>query len=180
MTSPADIEKMIAAIALGSRADFEKLYQATSAKLFGICLRILNDRMEAEEALQEAYVKVWKSADRFSVGKASPISWLSTIARNCAIDLYRKRKPESGELDEAEIVADDTPSPEALTVISDDVRKMNICMKELNEKHAEAIRRIYLSGWTYDEAAQELDMPLNTVKTWVRRGLISLRECLSR
>ncbi len=175
-----ELENILGQVALGNRSDFQRLYNATSAKLFGICIRILNDRTDAEEALQEVYIKVWRSADRFVAGKASPISWLAAIARNTAIDRYRAKRPESGELEEAEFVADDNPSPEASAILSDDVDRLNVCMGELKETHAEILRQVYLSGWTYEEAATQVDVPLNTVKTWIRRSLISLRECLNR
>ena len=180
MTTKEDLEAMIFQTAMGNRAEFQKLYNATSAKLFGISLRILNDRNEAEESLQEAYIKVWRSADKFATGKASPISWLAAIARNTAIDHYRRRKPVSGELSEAENVADELPSPEAAAILTNDVTRMNVCMLELDDRHAGALKNIYLSGWTYEEAANELEVPVNTMKTWIRRALISLRECLNR
>lgn len=180
MNTREEIETLISRVALGNREAFASLYNFTSAKLFGICLRILNDRGEAEEALQETYVKVWRSADKFASGNASPISWLAAIARNTAIDRYRKKKPETAEIEEAEVIADEAPSPEANTIMSDDMQSLNACMAELDEKHASAIRNVYLGGWSYNEAAEELDVPLNTVKTWIRRGLISLRDCLNR
>ena len=180
MSSREEIENLISRVALGNRDAFGELYNLTSAKLFGICLRILNDRGEAEEALQETYVKVWRSAAKFATGTASPISWLAAIARNAAIDRYRKKKPEAADVSEAELIADEAPSPEANAILTDDMQNLDVCMAELDERHADAIRNVYLSGWTYNEAADELDVPLNTVKTWIRRGLISLRECLNR
>jgi RNA polymerase sigma-70 factor (ECF subfamily) len=180
MNTREDLEEMIARTALGSKSHFEKLYSATSAKLFGICMRILNNESEAEEALQETFVKVWRNADKYASGNASPISWLAAIARNTSIDRYRRRKPESAELVEAEVIADEAPSPEANAVLSNEVGRLNSCISELKERHAFAVKSVYLGGWTYDEAAQELDVPLNTLKTWVRRSLISLRECLNR
>lgn len=180
MSTRQEVEKLISQVALGNREAFAQLYKSTSAKLFGICLRILNDRGEAEEALQETFVKVWHSADKFSTGDASPISWLAAIARNASIDRYRKKKPDTAELVEAEVIADEAPSPEANTIMSDDMNNLNVCMKELDARHASAIRNVYLGGWTYNEAADELGIPLNTVKTWIRRGLTSLRECLNR
>ena len=175
-----ELENILAQVALGNRVEFQRLYNATSAKLFGVCLRILNDRTDAEEALQEVYIKVWRSADRFVSGRASPISWLAAIARNTAIDRYRAKRPESSELEEAEYVADEGPSPEASAILSDDVGRLNTCMDELKEAHADVLKQVYLGGWTYEEAAQKVDVPLNTVKTWIRRSLISLRECLNR
>lgn len=180
MSSRAHLEEMIARTAMGSRTDFNKLYNATSAKLFGICLRILNNQSEAEEALQEAYVKIWRSADKYAAGNASPISWLAAIARNTAIDQYRRKKPESADIGEAEVMADDAPSPEANAVLSNEMDRLESCMSELKPEHAYAVKSVYLGGWTYDEAAQKLDIPLNTVKTWIRRSLISLRECLNQ
>jgi len=180
MTTPADLEKMISMISLGNKQEFQKLYNATAAKLFGICLRVLSNKSDAEEALQETYVKIWRSAGKFVAGHASPISWLATIARNTAIDHYRKRKPETAEMEEAEIIADDSPSPEAAAVHTGEMNKLNTCMQEIDEKHARAIKDIYLSGWTYDEAAEKLEAPVNTVKTWVRRALFKIRECMNR
>ena len=180
MSNREELEKWIARSALGSRSDFELLYNATSAKLFGICLRILNNRSEAEEALQETYIKIWNSSSKFTAGQASPISWLAAIARNSSIDHYRRKKPESGDISEAEMMADEAPSPEAHALLADDVGRLKVCMAELNEQHADALKNVYLSGWTYVEAAEKLDVPLNTVKTWIRRSLISLRDCLNR
>ena len=180
MVTREDLEKLISAIALGSQKDFAELYNATSAKLFGICIRILNNESEAEEALQETYVKIWRYADRYSVGAASPMSWLCAIARNTAIDRYRRLMPEAGDLKDAELVADDLPSPEARALISDDVKRLENCLKELKEEHAAAVRSVYLGGWTYAETAEKLDIPLNTAKTWIRRSLLRLRECLNR
>ena len=108
------------------------------------------------------------------------ISWLCAIARNAAIDRYRQRRPETAEIDEAEVVADEAPSPEASAMLSDEVDRLSACMAELKPKHADAVKAVYLGGWTYEEAAQQLDTPLNTVKTWIRRSLISLRDCLNR
>ncbi|MEM7290123.1 MAG: sigma-70 family RNA polymerase sigma factor [Pseudomonadota bacterium] len=180
MTTKAHLEELISSTAMGSRSDFEKLYIATSAKLFGICIRILNNESEAEEALQEAYVKVWRSAGKYASGTASPISWLAAIARNTAIDHYRRKKPEYADMEEAEVIVDEAPSPEASAVLSNEVDRLNGCMSELKTEHAYAVKSVYLGGWTYEEASKKLDVPLNTVKTWIRRSLISLRECMNQ
>ena len=180
MSSRSELETMLSQVALGNRREFRKLYNATSAKLFGICLRILDNRTDAEEALQETYIKIWRSAGRFAAGSASPISWLAAIARNTAIDRYRMKRPEGADLSEAEVIADEAPSPEANVVLSDDVGRLNACMAELDEKHADALRQVYLGGFTYNEVAHKLGVPLNTAKTWIRRSLISLRECLNQ
>ncbi len=180
MSTSADIDKLIARIVLKDHDAFRLLYDLTSAKLFGVCLRILKDRTDAEDVLQEVYVKIWNKADRFSTGQASAIAWLASIARNQAIDRYRSRRPASENTDEMPDLPDDAPSPENAMLAKDEAIRINDCLDELDMKHAVAIRRTYLSGWTYQEAADELEAPLNTVRTWIRRGLLSLRDCMNR
>ena len=114
--TPQDITKLIVRTSLRDRAAFDLLYRQTSAKLFGVCLRVLNDRADAEEALQEVYVKIWTKADRFAVSDLSPISWLVAIARNHSIDRIRQRRRPAVDIDDALDVADPTPGPEALAV----------------------------------------------------------------
>ena len=175
-----DIEDLIFRVALGERLAFEQLYQKTSGKLFGICLRILNNRNDAEDAMQEVFIKIWNKADGFAKGRASGIAWLCAIARNQAIDHYRRRKPATDDITERHDIADNRPSPEAEALTSDGNRRLAGCLDELNEKHSRAIKRTYLGGWTYQQAADELAIPLNTAKTWIRRSLSVLRECMDR
>src|SRR5215217_9055359 len=112
-TTPSqDIADLIARCALRDREAFRSLYERTSAKLFGVTLRILRDRSEAEEALQEVYVKIWQRADRYVAGSYSPISWLVAVARNHALDIIRARKPVSEDIDAALDIADGGPDPE--------------------------------------------------------------------
>src|SRR5579863_1923195 len=108
----ADIADLIARCALRDRAAFKALYGRTSAKLYGVTLRILRDRSEAEEALQEVYVKIWQRADRYVPGGFSPISWLVAVARNHALDVLRARRPQGEDIDLALEVADAGPNPE--------------------------------------------------------------------
>src|SRR5690606_21495142 len=112
----AEIADLIARCALRDGAAFKVLYSRTSAKLFGVTLRILRDRSEAEEALQEVYVKIWQRADRYIPGGYSPISWLVAVARNHSLDVLRARKPRSEDIDMALGVADAAPSPERVAV----------------------------------------------------------------
>jgi len=175
-----EIEILISRVALGERLAFEQLYQKTSGKLFGICFRILNNRNDAEDAMQEVYIKIWNKADGFAKGRASGIAWLCAIARNQAIDHYRRRKPITDDINDKLDIADDRPSPETEALTSDSNRRLAGCLAELNEKHSQAIKRTYLGGWTYQQAADELAIPLSTAKTWIRRGLSVLRECMDR
>ncbi|PZO79674.1 MAG: RNA polymerase subunit sigma [Mesorhizobium amorphae] len=175
-----DIAKLIVRTALRERAAFDMLYRRTSAKLFGVCLRVLGNRADAEEALQEVYVKIWTKADRFAVSELSPISWLVAVARNHAIDRVRTRKAPAVDLDAALDVADEQPSPEAVAVSSGEGARLDRCLGELDEARAEAVRGAYLRGDSYDELAARFGVPLNTMRTWLRRSLMKLKECLER
>ncbi len=177
---PQDITKLIVRVSMKDRAAFDSLYRETSAKLFGVCLRILNDRGEAEEALQEVFVKIWTKADRFAVSDLSPISWLVAIARNHAIDVIRARRPAATVIDAALEVSDPAPGPEALTVAGDEKNRIDACLGELEKDRAAAVRGAYLDGDSYAELAERFSIPLNTMRTWLRRSLIKLKECLER
>ncbi|WP_274630357.1 sigma-70 family RNA polymerase sigma factor [Arvimicrobium flavum] len=178
--TPQDITKLIVRVSMKDRTAFDALYRQTSAKLFGVCLRVLNDRSEAEEALQEVYVKIWTKADRFAVSDLSPISWLVAVARNHAIDRIRQRRRPAVELDEALDVADPSPDPEKRAVAGDEQARINDCLEELDKEKAAAVRGAYLRGDSYVELAERHKVPLNTMRTWLRRSLLKLRECLER
>ena len=175
----AEIAGLIARVALRDRAAFRDLYGRTSAKLFGVCLRILRDRSEAEEALQEVYVKVWQRADRYVQSGFSPISWLVAVARNHCLDLLRARKPASEDIDLALDVADSGPDPEQAALAGSERSRIEGCLGQLEADKADAVRGAYLDGYSYEELAQRHDVPLNTMRTWLRRSLMKLRECLS-
>lgn len=180
MTSRNEIEQLIARTALRDQAAFSALYDATSAKLFGICLRILRDRAEAEDTLQDVYVRIWNKADSYAVTGHSPMTWLITVARNLAIDRYRLRKDKGAGMDAAAQVADAAPGPEAQVIASSERRQIEKCLDELEPDRAGAVKSAYLEGDTYQQLADRYGVPLNTMRTWLRRSLISLRECLSR
>ncbi|MCF2870233.1 sigma-70 family RNA polymerase sigma factor [Octadecabacter sp. G9-8] len=180
MTTREDIEDMIQRVALHDRAAFEALYSATSAKLFGIILRVLKDRAASEDVLQEVYLRLWQGgAETFSSGKASPISWLATIARNRAIDRLRRIKP-SRQLDDVPEMVEPGPGPEASAVASSERARIDACLDELNPNRAAAVRGAYLDGDTYADLAGRFDVPLNTMRTWLRRSLMSLKDCMTR
>ncbi|MEO3997672.1 sigma-70 family RNA polymerase sigma factor [Mesorhizobium sp. CAU 1732] len=179
-TTPHDITKLIVRVSLRDRAAFDKLYRNTSGKLFGVCLRVLSDRAEAEEALQEVYVKIWTKADRFAVSDLSPISWLVAIARNHCIDRLRTRRQKTTDIAAAIDVADPNPGPEALAVAGGERERIHSCLEELDDDRAAAVRGAYLSGDSYVDLAERFSVPLNTMRTWLRRSLMKLRECLER
>jgi RNA polymerase sigma-70 factor (ECF subfamily) len=175
-----DIADLIARCALRDRAAFRTLYERTSAKLFGVVLRILKDRSEAEEAIQEVYIKIWQRADRYVAGGYSPISWLVAVARNHALDILRARRPVSADIDAALEVPDSGPSPERAAEDSDERGRIEHCLGTLDPDRADAVRGAYLDGYSYDELAAKYDVPLNTMRTWLRRSLLRLRECLTQ
>lgn len=175
-----DVSKLIVRVSLRDRQAFDILYRQTSAKLFGVCLRILNDRAEAEDALQEVYVKIWNKADRFAVSDLSPISWLVAVARNHAIDRIRARRAPAAEIDAALEVADPAPGPEAQAVAGAEGERIHRCLEELDRDRAAAVRGAYLKGESYAELAARHGVPLNTMRTWLRRSLMKLKDCLER
>lgn len=162
------------------RAAFDMLYGCTSAKLFGVCLRILADRAEAEEVLQEVFIKIWMKADRYAVSDLSPISWLVAVARNHSIDRIRVRSERMVEINSALEVADGTPGPEAQAISGGERERIHTCIEELDEGRAAAVRGAYLDGTSYAELAERHGVPLNTMRTWLRRSLMKLKECLER
>ena len=177
--STADIADLIARTALRDRNAFRLLYQRTSAKLFGVALRILRDRAEAEEALQEIYVKIWQRADRYVPGGYSPISWLVAVARNHCLDVLRARKPQNDDIEMALDVADAGPDPEKAAVDRGERARIDACLDQLDADKADAVRGAYLDGYSYEELSARHNVPLNTMRTWLRRSLMKLRECLT-
>ena len=141
----------------------------------------MNDREEAEGALQEIYVKIWQKADTYAANGMSPMTWLITVARNHAIDRLRKRRVTRGQgIEEAEELPSAEPGPEALAVAASERRQLQGCLEELPDDRSAAVQRAYMLGETYAELASRYDVPLNTMKTWLRRSLQKLKECLTR
>jgi len=180
MSDRDTLENLMARIQLRDRAAFSALYSATSAKLFGVVLRVLNDRATAEEVLQEVYIKVWDRADRYRVTGHSPMSWLITLTRNHAIDRLRRAGPPTADLDAVAPVASAAPGPEAQAVAAGEARRIAECLGELEHTRSAAVRGAYLEGLAYADLAAQFDVPLNTMKTWLRRSLLSLKDCLAR
>lgn len=180
MTDRSDIEELIGKFALGDRAALAALYDATSGKLFSVCLRVLKSRTEAEDALQDVYLRIWAKADRYAVTGHSPMTWLITVARNLAIDRLRAKQRNHVDLDSVGELVEKRPGPEAASIAASEQRRISACFEELPADRADAVRAAYLDGETYQALADRFDVPLNTMRTWLRRSLISLKECLSR
>lgn len=175
----AQLADALVRTARGDRSAFEAVYKATSAKLFGVCLRIFPDRNEAEEALQDAYLTIWNKAASFEAGRASPISWLVAVTRNRAIDRLRARgKTGLTSLDEAAEVADPAPLADAQLLSSSEDHALHGCIEGLDQRDAHFIRSAFIGGATYADLAQRDGEPLGTVKSRIRRALIKLRHCM--
>jgi RNA polymerase sigma-70 factor (ECF subfamily) len=182
MTSSADdIAGFLQDIAKGDRTAFASLYAATSSKLLGVVLRILKRRDIAEEVLQEVYVKIWEKAADFDAGRASPITWMSTIARNRALDVVRQRTPVSLE-DHPEHL--DAAADEELAIdkiLRDESgQALRDCLSKLDPDRARIIILAYCEGLSREELGQRYNQPANTIKTWLRRSLLQLRGCLEQ
>lgn len=165
----------------GSEEALAEVYQATSAKLYGICLRILGRREEAEDALQDVYINVWRKAASFDPARASPITWLAVLARNRSIDRLRSRGGRTDTaIEEASEVADPSPGADAAIEAGQERARLQACIAELEQRQAQSIRAAFFNGLTYGELAAREDVPAGTMKSWIRRGLLRLKECLQR
>lgn len=176
------LAEALAQVGLGDRGAFERVYRATSAKLMGVALRILNDRALAEDVVQETYATVWDKAAGFDPGRASPITWMVTIARNRSIDRLRAMasRPTGGPLDAALTLVDDQPAADDRVQAGQEARQLHACLDELETHARDSIRTAFFDGETYESLAQAASVPLGTMKSWIRRGLKKLRECLER
>lgn len=170
------------AIAAGDQGALQIVYEQTSAKLFGICLRILGDPMEAEDALQEVYVSLWRRADSYDPARSSPITWLAIFARNRAIDRLRSssRLRSAGDIVEAAGVPDGSPGAFELVAGEQERQRLAGCIDLLEERQRSAIRSAFFDGYTYAELAARGGTPLGTMKSWVRRALAQLKGCLEK
>jgi RNA polymerase sigma-70 factor (ECF subfamily) len=179
MLTPAELVWLMAAVAKGDEAAFERLYAATRAKLYGVVLRILRRNDLADEVLQETYLKIWHSAGSFDPKLASPITWMVAIARNRALDVLRKKSEVSLEDEPAAVDASgDEPNPLARREMTEDLRRLLACLGQLEEDKRRMVLLAYYSGWTREQLAAKFDAPANTIKTWLRRSLMEIRECL--
>jgi RNA polymerase sigma-70 factor, ECF subfamily len=179
MMTPTELVWLLAAVGRGDQAAFERLYNATRGKLYGVVLRILRRPDLAEEVVQEAYVKIWRSAGQFDPAIASPITWMVAIARNRAIDLVRKKTEDPIEDEsEANKIAAETPHPLAQREMTEELKKLLACMGKLDPERQRLVLLAYYSGWSREQLAAKFDKPVNTIKTWLRRSLMEIRECL--
>jgi len=179
-TGANSLEALLAQVAMGNRTAFEALYRATASRLFGICLRVLIERSEAEDALQEVFTVVWRKAAQFDPIRATATAWLAMIARNKAIDRLRSMPAQQvrGSLELAENVEDPAASPPQQAQAATERAQLEHCLERLDPRPRSLIRAAFFDGYTYEELAAKIEAPLGSIKSWIRRGLLQLRECL--
>ncbi len=185
-----DLSQLLGRAGLGDRAAFATLYEKTSSHLFAVVLRISRDRAQAEDILQEVYVNVWRAAGGFDAAQAQPLTWLTSIARNRAIDSLRRAQTQpqlqtaiandDEETDVYDAVADETPGPLDLLSRAADARALSHCMQGLTAQQRQSVALAFYDGLSHAEVAEKMRQPLGTVKSWVRRALMSLKSCLER
>jgi RNA polymerase sigma-70 factor (ECF subfamily) len=186
-----ELSQWLARTGLGDRSAFGKLYERTSGHLFAVVLRIQRDRGQAEDLLQDIYVSVWKAAASFDAARSQPLTWLTSIARNRAIDSLRRQQaqPQTESLsrdddderpDPSAALADGAPGPLDLLGRASDARELAHCMEHLSAAQRQSVALAFFDGLSHAEVAAQLREPLGTVKSWVRRALMTLKSCLDR
>lgn len=173
------VADLILSCARGDSAAFRAIYRETSAKLMGVLLRILSERQEAEDALQEVYTRIWLRAGRYDPAKGRGMTWAIALTRNLAIDRLRSRPPRTDD-DGLDLVQDSAPRAETRLIAKDEADRLSGCFDQLPPDRAQAVRSAYLGGLTYAELATRHAVPLNTMRTWLRRSLLQLRECMDQ
>ncbi len=171
---------MLRAIASGDKSALATFYDRTSAKVYGVVLRILASEPDAEEVLQEVFVSVWRNAGRFDKERASPITWLCVLARNRAIDRLRRRRLDTAPIEAAYHIENDEPSALDRLEATEEAGRLRSCLDELDERPRAMIEAAFLDGATYSQLAEREGVPLGTMKSWIRRGLQRLKGCLER
>ena len=175
---PPEIElaQLLQRCAAGDSQSFRMLYDKTSPILFARLLRMLRRRSVAEEALQEVYVRIWQRAAQYEVTRGRALAWMVTIARYCAIDLMRReRMTLVGDDALAEIADDAAAEPGAF----DKPGNFDDCIGRLPQTTRDCLTLAFVEGRSHDEIARLTANPLGSVKSWIRRGLMSLKACLS-
>jgi RNA polymerase sigma factor (sigma-70 family) len=162
------------------------LYDLTSGKLFGLSLRVTGKRDWAEDVLQEAFITIWRSAGDYRATLSPPLAWMGMIVRSRGLDFLRRRTSERAdtaqELDDAvnETVAGDSPDPADTAQASEQAWALHECLRKMEGRQREVVSLAYLRDLSHAQLADQLQLPLGTVKTWIRRGLDQLRGCLAR
>ncbi|WP_088279315.1 sigma-70 family RNA polymerase sigma factor [Ideonella sp. A 288] len=188
-----ELAGLLSRVALGDRQAFAALYRETGAHLFGVVLRINPDRAQAEDVLQDVFINVWKAASGFDAALSQPMTWLTSVARNRAIDSLRRRKSEVATVSTHRPGQDGEPDEDLLAALPSDeagplqqleaaaqARDIAHCLQQLSAEQQQCMALAFYQGLSHAEVADHLAQPLGTVKSWVRRALMALKDCLGR
>ncbi len=173
-----DLERLLAATARRDRQAFRALYEATSAKLYGIVLRICRDPGLAQDVLQEAFLKVWTRAQSYSASEGRPVTWLASVARNTAIDAIRRRSDLALGMDSEGRALIDAFEQSATDADPFEAQALRVCLEGLDAEQRDCVTLAYCVGYSREELAQRFERPVGTIKTWLHRGLAKLKTCL--
>ncbi|MFN4121327.1 RNA polymerase sigma factor [Acidovorax sp.] len=185
-TPDSELMNLLDRIAAEDADALKNLYERTSSCLFGLALRVVRNRDAAEDVLQESYLTIWRSAGSYRASLSPPLAWMGLIVRSRALDALRKRSSDRADLmsdwDEtfAETMAGDGVSPMDATAASEQAFALHQCLTRLETRQREVVSLAYLRDLSHGELAEQLRLPLGTVKTWIRRGLEQLRVCMAR
>lgn len=180
----AHLAGLLARTARADEAAFAELYRQTASHLYAVALRMLREPAAAEETLQEAFVSVWHHAGSYVPSLSQPQTWLASVVRNRCLDRLRRREPDTVPLarDDDDGSELDLPaqggSPDELLRAAADARSVRACVEGLEGGQRQAIALAFYRGMTHAEVALHLGVPLGTAKSWVRRGLARLKDCL--
>ena len=176
----ATLTELISNCAAGNESAFEDIYKKVSPQIFAILKRMLKSDALAQEALQESFIKIWNNAADYKAEKSKPRTWLISIARNHAIDTLRKRSiREDNELQVDTHAVDGFPENAAqFDKLYENSEQLILCLDELSEPARQCVVRSYCEGFSHEELSDQLQRPIGTIKSWIRRSLLSLKECL--
>ena len=173
-------------VALSDQAALKELYDLTSSKLYGVAVRVVTNREWAEDVLQEAFLNIWRIAGDYKASLSPPMAWMGLVVRSRGLDFLRRRTSDRAdvmqELDDviSDTVAGNSPNPLEMTQASEQANALHLCLSKLDNKQREVVSLAYMRDLSHAELAEQLKLPLGTVKTWIRRGLEQLRGCMSR
>ena len=177
---------LIERVASREESALKALYDLTSGKLYGLSMRVVRNNEWAEDALQETFLHIWRSAPDYKASLSPPMAWLGLIVRSRSLDVLRRRKAErehmTEEIDDfmADTMEGDSPNPMDTSLASQQAWALHQCLGKLDNKQREVVSLAYLRDLSHGELASQLKLPLGTVKTWIRRGLDQLRTCMAR
>ncbi len=182
----AELMALIDRVGRKDEAALRLLYDRTSPKLFGLALRVVRQREWAEDVLQEAFMTIWRVAGDYRATLSPPMAWMGLIVRSRALDLLRRRTADRAQLTQefddvlAETLESDAPNPADTADASEQAWALHQCLSQLEGRQREVVSLAYLRDMSHGELAEQLKLPLGTVKTWIRRGIEKLRVCMGR